>query len=143
MTEALLDYGLSMPALTVAVELSLRCLAYGAAAFTIVFSFVSIYAARRFWLLQHESRRASAGSDIRVDEGFLRRIVAPLSDPQVGLVSCFYQAPSAANLGALLEAVSINAQFLPQALTAGFILGLRFAMGAAMLIRRNVFEAVG
>lgn len=81
-------------------------------------------------------------SDIRVEPGFLRRMAAPLVDPSVGLVTSFYQASGARGLWGWMEALSINAHFLPQAACAAYF-GMRFAMGAAMLVRRQAFEESG
>ncbi len=81
-------------------------------------------------------------SDIRVEPGFLKRMAAPFADTSVGLVTSFYQASGARGLWGGMEALSINAHFLPQAAcAAGF--GMRFAMGAAMMVRRQAFEASG
>ncbi|MDE2238097.1 MAG: glycosyltransferase, partial [Elusimicrobia bacterium] len=81
-------------------------------------------------------------SDVRVREDFLRRMTAPLGDPGVGLVTAFYRAGPAAGFWSRLESLSVNAQFLPQALVAAAF-GMRFAMGAAMLVRREAFERAG
>ncbi|MEK7859194.1 MAG: bacteriohopanetetrol glucosamine biosynthesis glycosyltransferase HpnI [Elusimicrobiota bacterium] len=81
-------------------------------------------------------------SDIRVAPDFLRRAVAPFRDPKVGLASCFYRSSVPSDLWGIMEAHSVNAQFLPQALAAGAF-GMRFAMGAAILVRREVFDATG
>lgn len=81
-------------------------------------------------------------SDIRVGPDFLRRMAAPLADPQVGLVTAFYQSSDPRGLWARLEALSVNAHFLPQAALAGAF-GMRFAMGAAILVRRQAFDAAG
>ncbi|PNB46239.1 hypothetical protein C1X29_28370, partial [Pseudomonas sp. GW456-12-10-14-LB2] len=70
-------------------------------------------------------------SDILVRPDFLRRMVAPFQDPGVGLVTAFYEATGSRCLWSHMEALSINAQFLPQALCAAAF-GMRFAMGAAM-----------
>ena len=81
-------------------------------------------------------------SDIRVEPGFLKRMAAPFADPAVGLVTSFYQATGARGVWGAMESLSINAHFLPQAAcAAGF--GMRFAMGAAMMVRRQAFEASG
>jgi ceramide glucosyltransferase len=82
-------------------------------------------------------------SDIRVDKDLLRRVVTPMSDPSVGLVTCLYRSDGGTSPGSILEALSINAQFLPNTLVAGFLLRLRFALGAVMLARRSAFEASG
>lgn len=82
-------------------------------------------------------------SDVRVGRDFLRKAVAPLEDPAVGLLTCFYRSTGARGAAAKLEALSVNAQFLPQALVAGLLGGMRFAMGAAMIVRRSAFEAAG
>ncbi|MCR4297091.1 MAG: glycosyltransferase, partial [Elusimicrobia bacterium] len=81
-------------------------------------------------------------SDIRVEPGFLRRMAAPFADPSVGLATSFYQASGARGLWGWMEALSINAHFLPQAACAAYF-GMRFAMGAAMMVRRQAFEASG
>ncbi len=81
-------------------------------------------------------------SDIRVDPGFLKRMAAPFADPAVGLVTSFYQASGARGLWGLMEALSINVNFLPQAACAAEF-GMRFAMGAAIMVRRQAFEASG
>lgn len=81
-------------------------------------------------------------SDILVRPDFLRRMVAPFQDPGVGLVTAFYEATGSRCLWSHMEALSINAQFLPQALCAAAF-GMRFAMGAAMMVRRKAFEATG
>ena len=81
-------------------------------------------------------------SDVRVQPDFLRRMMAPFSDPSVGLVTAFYQATTPRGVWAGLEALSVNAQFLPQAVVEAAF-GMRFAMGAAVIARREAFEASG
>ncbi len=81
-------------------------------------------------------------SDIRVEPGFLKRMAAPFADPSVGLVTSFYQASGDHGLWGCMESLSINAHFLPQAACAANF-GMRFAMGAAMMVRRQAFEAAG
>jgi len=82
-------------------------------------------------------------SDVRVGRDFLRRLEAPFQDPALGMVTCFYLCRRAVGLGGALESLAVNAYFLPQALVAGLMLGKRFAMGAAMAIRRSALEASG
>ena len=81
-------------------------------------------------------------SDILARPDFLRRMVGPFADGGVGLVTAFYEATGSNGLWGHMEALSINAQFLPQALCAASF-GMRFAMGAAMMVRRQAFEATG
>ncbi len=81
-------------------------------------------------------------SDVRVRKDFLKQMVEPLLNPQIGLVTSFYQGAQSQKFWPAMEALSINAYFLPQAMTA-YAYGMRFAMGAAMLIRRDVFENIG
>ncbi|MBI3288329.1 MAG: bacteriohopanetetrol glucosamine biosynthesis glycosyltransferase HpnI [Elusimicrobia bacterium] len=81
-------------------------------------------------------------SDIRVERGFLRRMAAPFEDPAVGMTTSFYQASGVRGFWSHMESLSINANFLPQATTAAGI-GMRFAMGAAMMVRRQAFDQTG
>ncbi len=83
-----------------------------------------------------------ADSDILIAPDFLRRMAAPFTDASVGLVTSFYQASGARGLWGRMEALAINAHFLPQAACAAE-LGMRFTMGATMMVRRAAFEASG
>lgn len=81
-------------------------------------------------------------SDILVGPDYLRRVVAPLSDPGVGLVTCLYRGVPGGGLPSLLEALWIATDFQPSVLVAR-MLGIRFALGATMAVRRQQLDEVG
>ncbi len=91
---------------------------------------------------RHEVLVAS-DSDMRVTPDYLRRVVAPLSDPDTGLVTCPYRGAAAASLFARLEALHMGVVFLPAVVVARHVLRMRFAMGATVALRRRDLEAIG
>jgi ceramide glucosyltransferase len=83
-------------------------------------------------------------SDIRVPADYLRRVIPPLNDPSVGLVTCLYRGVAAPTLGSRLEAVGIGTDFVPGVLSARFLeKGLRFGLGSTLAFRRRDLEAIG
>jgi ceramide glucosyltransferase len=82
-------------------------------------------------------------SDLRVRPDFLRRVLAPFRDPEVGLVTCPYRAVRSRGLAAPLEALSILTEFIPSVLVAERLGGMHFALGAVMAVRREALEAIG
>src|SRR5216684_4951927 len=44
-------------------------------------------------------------SDIRVDGDYLRRVIAPLSGPQIGMVTCLYRGIAASTVGSKLDSL--------------------------------------
>jgi ceramide glucosyltransferase len=81
-------------------------------------------------------------SDIRLPEGYLRRIVAHLEDPGAGLVTCLYGARSDHWPGRW-EALGIATDFAPSALVAPMAGVREFGLGAALLFRSSDLEAIG
>jgi len=81
-------------------------------------------------------------SDIAVQPSYLRSMVAPLTDPSVGVVTCFYRTRGRGFVGRL-DALSLSTEFLPGALVARRLEGMSFAMGAGILIRREVLDRIG
>lgn len=81
-------------------------------------------------------------SDIRVGRGYLRAVAAPLADPAVGLVTCLYRGVPAGTLPSMLEALWIATEFQVSVLVAR-LLGVRFALGATMAVRRRQLEEAG
>ena len=82
-------------------------------------------------------------ADVRVPADFLTNVLAPLRDPGVGLVNCFYSLANPATLAMRWEAVAINADFWSQVLQARSLKPLDFALGAVMATRRAQLEAIG
>ena len=83
-------------------------------------------------------------SDIRVPADYLRKVVTPLCDASVGLVTCLYRGVAGPTLGSCLEAVGISTDFVPGVLSARFLeKGLHFGLGSTLAFRRRDLEAVG
>ncbi len=83
-------------------------------------------------------------SDIRVPSDYLRRVVAPLSDSNVGLVTCLYRGVASGTLGSRLESLGISTDFIPGVLAARAIEGgIRFGLGSTLAFRRQELQAVG
>ncbi len=82
-------------------------------------------------------------SDIRVGPSYLEDVVAPLSRPSVGFVTCLYTGRSKGSAWAQLAAMGINYQFLPNVL-AGVRLGLATpCLGATVALRSAVLREIG
>ncbi len=92
-----------------------------------------------------------ADSDVCVDRFYLRRIVAPFSDPQVGAVTCLYrasaQSANAANgrepIVETLGAMFVEEQFAPSVLVAIALDPMDFCLGATMAVSRRALDAIG
>ena len=82
--------------------------------------------------------------DMRVGPDYLRRILATLQKPGVGLVTCFHAVREVSTLPAFVEALLINATYLPSMLVGRRLMGgMRFALGATLATRRDIIEAIG
>jgi ceramide glucosyltransferase len=83
-------------------------------------------------------------SDIRVENDYLRRVTAPLSDAKVGMVTCLYRGGAAPTLGSRLEWLGIGTDFIPGVLVARLLEGgLHFGLGSTMVFRRGDLARIG
>ena len=84
-----------------------------------------------------------ADSDIHAAPDTIRRAVATLEQPGVGLVTALYTGmPAATSLVGQLGAAFIDRDFLPGALLARFI-GREDCFGAIMALRRDTLDQIG
>ncbi len=96
-----------------------------------------VQAARYQYLLVNDS-------DIRVERDYLRRVVAPLIDEGVGMVTCLYRGVAASTLGSQLESLGISTDFCAGVLAARQLEGgLRFGLGSTLAFRRADLERIG
>ena len=83
-------------------------------------------------------------SDIRVEPDYLQRVVAPLADENVGMVTCLYRGVAAPTLGSQLEALGISTDFNAGVLAAQLIEGgLSFGLGSTLAFRRRNLNQIG
>jgi ceramide glucosyltransferase len=83
-------------------------------------------------------------SDIRVEADYLRRVIAPLADPKVGMVTCLYRGVAGPTLGSRLEALGISTDFCPSVLAARQLEGsIRFGLGSTLAFRRSELDRIG
>lgn len=84
-----------------------------------------------------------ADSDIRVGPEYLRRVVEPLTDPTVGIVSCSYRGRPTNGLWSDLGALAIDEWFIPSVMVAHSLGSNAYCSGTTMALRRDVLERVG
>ena len=95
--------------------------------------------------LEHEARYGVlvvSDGDIRVEPDYLRRVATRFRDPRVGVVTSLYRGNTESNLWSELEDLSLTTDFLAGVLVARK-LGVKFALGATMAVRREALAAIG
>jgi ceramide glucosyltransferase len=93
-------------------------------------------------LAQHDFLVIS-DSDVRVPRDYLSRIVPPLLDPDVGIVTCPYRGVPRRGLWSLLGSMFINDWFIPSVRVAALYGSRAFAFGVTIALRRQVLAGIG
>jgi ceramide glucosyltransferase len=81
-------------------------------------------------------------ADICVDRDYLHKVVGPLSDLRIGLVTTLYRA-TAASFPAQFEALGVAAEFTPSVLVARLLGVAEFALGSTMAVRASDLARIG
>jgi ceramide glucosyltransferase len=82
-------------------------------------------------------------SDVRVDPCFLRSVVQPFRERQVGGVTCLYRGLTDGSFAANLEALGNSTDFAPGVLVAWLMGGLDFMLGAVMATTKKQLAEIG
>jgi len=75
-------------------------------------------------------------SDVRVQPDYLRSVVAPLADPNVGAVTCFYVPADERTFADSLQAMGMFSDFYAGILVAWQLDGVKFALGPTIATTR-------
>jgi ceramide glucosyltransferase len=84
-----------------------------------------------------------ADSDMRVGPDYLDQLVAGLSAPGVGLVTCLYRGSPVGNLASWLGAQFINYWFLPSVLVGTLVRAWPGCFGATIALHRDTLRQIG
>jgi len=82
-------------------------------------------------------------SDVRARPDYLQNVVAPLADPKVGAVTCFYLPLEEKGFAEALQNISMLSDFYAGVLVAKQLDGIKFALGTTIATRRKHIENFG
>lgn len=82
-------------------------------------------------------------SDVRAESSYLRKVVAPLVNPKVGAVTCFYVPTHETSLVQRLQSVGMLSDFYPGILVAWLLDGIKFALGPTIATTRDRIKGFG
>jgi ceramide glucosyltransferase len=82
-------------------------------------------------------------SDILLRPDYLKTIVAPLSDPEVGCVCTLYKAAGAETWFEKMELLTLNADFMTNVLFAHVSGASKFCLGASAALYRSTLDQIG
>jgi ceramide glucosyltransferase len=84
-----------------------------------------------------------ADGDVRVEPNYLRTVVAPLQDPKVGGVTCFYSSIKETNFTEKLQEIGMMCDFFPGILVAWLLDGVKFGFGQTIVTTRKGVQGFG
>jgi ceramide glucosyltransferase len=82
-------------------------------------------------------------SDVRLQPGYLKAIVAPLEDPRIGFVCTPYKAAQAQSWFEKMELLTLNADFMPSVVFAYETGVSLLCLGASIALRRSTLNEIG
>jgi ceramide glucosyltransferase len=82
-------------------------------------------------------------SDVEVSPRYLREIVPPLLDPQVGMVTCVYRGKNAAGFFSGLTAIGMSVEMTAGVLVANLLEGMKFGLGPTTVVRKDSLASIG
>ena len=82
-------------------------------------------------------------SDVRVRPDYLHRVVAPLRDPRVGAVTCFYVPTEHGTFTDHLQSAGMMSDFYAGILVAWQLDGVKFALGPTIATTRARLQGFG
>lgn len=83
-------------------------------------------------------------SDVRVEPGYVRDVVAPFQNAKVGAVTCLYRGLALqGGFWTGIEAAAMSIEMSAGVLVADMLEGMKFALGPTMAIRRDCLQEMG
>lgn len=86
---------------------------------------------------------AISDSDVRVRPDYLRSVMAPMADPKVGGLTCFYDSICDDTFADKLQTVGMFSDFYPGIIVARQLDGVKFALGQTIVTKRSLIAGFG
>jgi ceramide glucosyltransferase len=85
----------------------------------------------------------TSDSDVEVQTNYLREVVTPLLDANVGMLTCVYRGKSAGGFWSAVHAIGMSVEMTAGVVTANLLEGMKFGLGPTIVVRREALEKIG
>jgi ceramide glucosyltransferase len=85
----------------------------------------------------------TSDSDVFVQPEYLREVVPPMLDPNVGMLTCVYRGKSVGGFWSAVHAVGMSVEMTAGVVTANLLEGMKFGLGPTIVVRRDALEKIG
>jgi len=85
----------------------------------------------------------TSDSDVAVSPNYLREVVPPLLDPQVGMLTCLYRGKNAGGFWSGLDAIGMSVEMSAGVVTTNLLEGMKFGLGPTIVARKDSVEKIG
>ncbi len=85
----------------------------------------------------------TSDSDIIVAPNYLREIVPPLLNPNIGMVTCVYRGGNAGGFWSGLDAIGMSVEMTAGVLVANLLEGMKFGLGPTIATRKDALSKIG
>ena len=85
----------------------------------------------------------TSDSDVEVAPNYLREVVPPLLDPQVGAVTCVFRGKRAGGFWSALDAIGQSVEFTAGVVTVNLLEGMKFGLGPTIAVRKDSLAKIG
>jgi ceramide glucosyltransferase len=85
----------------------------------------------------------TSDSDVEVAPNYLREIVPPTLDPNVGMLTCLYRGKNAGGFWSGLDAIGMSVEMSAGVVTANLLEGMKFGLGPTIVARKDSVEKIG
>ncbi len=82
-------------------------------------------------------------SDVEVSPTYLREIVPPMLDPNVGMLTCVYRGKNVAGFWSGLTAIGMSVEMTAGVLVANLLEGMKFGLGPTTVVRKDSLGSIG
>jgi ceramide glucosyltransferase len=85
----------------------------------------------------------TSDSDVEVAPNYLREVVAPMLNEELGMVTCVYRGKNAAGFWAGLTAVGMSVEMTAGVLVANLLEGMKFGLGPTIAVKKEALNKIG
>ena len=85
----------------------------------------------------------TSDSDVEVSARYLRDVVRPLLDAEVGMVTCVYRGKNVAGFWSGLTAIGMSVEMTAGVMVANLLEGMKFGLGPTIAVKKEAVGKIG